>query len=214
MKKQAFVILSFIEKIDETQLLNLAKAADAVICADGGQMIAREYGIIPDCVIGDFDSTKDFERFSCKYITLPTEKNLTDAEAAINYAIESGFSVVTVYGGIGGRLDHTLGNIGLLEKYTSTLESIIFIDGKNYITLLDSNKKSEFRINRDNRYKYLSFMSLDKAAIDVSITGAKYELNHATISRASTLCISNEFNSGFIIVKIGAGKILLIKSNE
>lgn len=214
MKKKAFIILSFVENLDKNQLLDFAENSDCVICADGGQVIARKYGIVPDCVIGDFDSTENFERFSCLYITFPIEKDLTDTEAAINYAIEDGCSSITIYGGIGGRLDHTVGNIGLLEKFSLSLDHLEFIDGKNKISLINSAKDTDISVTCNNRFKYISLMPLDECAKDISISGAKYELSHIDILRASTMCISNEFKDDIINIHIGDGKVLLIQSNE
>ena len=113
MYNKALIILSFVEKIDVSHLNAISSISDYIICADGGVDIAKTYGIMPDCVIGDFDSTINSNRLDCLYITLPSEKDFTDTEAAINHAIELGIRDITVYGGIGGRLDHTLGNVGL-----------------------------------------------------------------------------------------------------
>nr|WP_298874912.1 thiamine diphosphokinase [uncultured Mogibacterium sp.] len=214
MYNTALIILSFIEKTNVSQLNASSSASDYIVCADGGVDVATQYGIRPDCVIGDFDSTNTNNRLDCLYITLPSEKDLTDTEAAINHAIELGISDITVYGGIGGRLDHTLGNVGLLEKYLGRLEHLKFIDGKNSMQLLDSEVCSSAMLTPDSSYKYFSLIPLDSTAEGVTITGAKYCLDNVSISRSSTLCISNEISCSHAHISVRSGKVLLVRSGE
>lgn len=214
MYNTALIILSFVEKIDISRLNTLSCTSDYIICADGGVDIANTYGIRPDCVIGDFDSTVMSNRLDCLYITLPSEKDLTDTEAAINHAIELGIRDITVYGGIGGRLDHTLGNVGLLEKYIGKLDHLEFMDGKNSMQLLDSESCNSILLTHTSAYRYFSLVSLDSIADGVSITGAKYNLDNASISRASTLCISNEIILNQAHISVHHGKVLLIRSGD
>lgn len=214
MYSTALIILSFVEKIDVSQLNSLSSANDYIICADGGVDIAKTYGIRPDCVIGDFDSTNTSDRLDCLYITLPSEKDLTDTEAAINHAIELGITDITIYGGIGGRLDHTLGNIGLLEKYLGNLEHLEFIDGKNSMQLIDSETCNSVTITPNSAYKYFSLLPLDSTANGVTVTGAKYNLDNASICRSSTLCISNEISRSHAHISVRSGKFILARSGE
>lgn len=214
MYSTALIILSFVEKTNVPQLNALSSTSDYIVCADGGVDVANMYGIRPDCVIGDFDSTNTNKRLDCLYITLPSEKNLTDTEAAINHAIELGINDITIYGGIGGRLDHTLGNVGLIEKYQGKLERLEFIDGKNSMQLLDSEVCSSALLTPDSSYKYFSLIPLDSTAEGVTITGAKYCLDNVSISRSSTLCISNEISCRSAHISVRSGKVLLVRSGE
>ena len=105
-----------------------------IICADGGLLIAREIGLSPDLLIGDYDSMDipDIDGI----IKLPMEKDMTDTEAAIDLAVFYGATHVTILGGLGGRFDHTMGNLGMLAKYCDKLEHIAFVDGQNYIFMM------------------------------------------------------------------------------
>lgn len=214
MYNTALIILSFVEKIDVSHLNTISSISDYIICADGGVDIAKTYGIMPDCVIGDFDSTINSNRLDCLYITLPSEKDFTDTEAAINHAIELGIRDITVYGGIGGRLDHTFGNVGLLEKYLGKLDHLEFMDGKNSMQLLDGETCSSTILTPVSTYRFFSLVSLDSAADGVSITGAKYNLDNASISRASTLCISNKIILKQAHISVHRGKVLLVRSAD
>ena len=104
------------------------KPDDYIICADSGYDRAKAFGITPDIVIGDMDSTKEAE-IPFEKIVYPVRKDFTDSEIAVNYAIEKGFEEVLMFGMIGTRMDHTLASISLLSK----LQNAVIIDANNEI---------------------------------------------------------------------------------
>lgn len=211
MQNTCLILLSYMECVTPDMAQDLAETADYIIAADGGQNRAREFGLQPDCVIGDFDSTTLDEDFDCIYITYPAEKDLTDTEAALTHALEKGCRNVILLGGMGGRLDHTMGNIGLLDKYYSSFDHMEFIDGKNRMELL---KDSERTLKRDARYKYFGLVSLNAEASGIDIRGAKYELTGASLERASTLGVSNEFKEDTVEICVQEGILLIVRSAD
>jgi thiamine pyrophosphokinase len=213
MAENCLIILSYIEDLDRSQALSMAEEADYIICADGGQTVARKLGIRPDCVIGDFDSTFDTEEFDCLYITYPAEKDLTDTEAALGHASEIGAKKVRILGGIGGRLDHTMGNVSLLLKYSDSGMDVEFTDSMNSMRLLSN---CSYSFIPDPRFRYFALCSLDDTAEGVTVTGAKYPLDDFTLRRDTTLGISNEFAAGSseVTVTVRNGRILLIRSSD
>lgn len=211
MQNTCLILLSYMECITPDMAQELAETADYIIAADGGQNRAREFGLQPDCVIGDFDSTTLNEDFDCLYITYPAEKDLTDTEAALTHALEKGCRNVILLGGMGGRLDHTMGNIGLLDKYYNSFDHMEFIDGKNRMELL---KDSGRTLKRDARYKYFGLVSLNAEASGIDIRGAKYELTGASLERASTLGVSNEFSEDTVDIYVREGTLLIVRSAD
>lgn len=211
MQNTCLILLSYMECVTPDMAQELAESADYIIAADGGQNRAREFGLQPDCVIGDFDSTTLNEDFDCLYITYPAEKDLTDTEAALTHALEKGYRNVILLGGMGGRLDHTMGNIGLLDKYYSSFDHMEFIDGKNRMELL---KDSGHTLKRDARYKYFGLVSLNAEASGIDIRGAKYELTGASLERASTLGVSNEFSEDTVEICVREGTLLIVRSAD
>lgn len=211
MQNTCLILLSYMECVTPDMAQELAESADYIIAADGGQNRAREFGLQPDCVIGDFDSTTLNEDFDCIYITYPAEKDLTDTEAALTHALEKGCRNVILLGGMGGRLDHTMGNIGLLDKYCNSFDHMEFIDGKNRMELL---KDSGRTLKRDARYKYFGLVSLNAEASGIDIRGAKYELTGASLERASTLGVSNEFSEGTVEICVREGTLLIVRSAD
>lgn len=211
MQNTCLILLSYMECVTPDMAQELAETADYIIAADGGQNRAREFGLQPDCVSGDFDSTTLNEDFDCIYITYPAEKDLTDTEAALTHALEKGCRNVILLGGMGGRLDHTMGNIGLLDKYYNFFDHIEFIDGKNKMELL---KDSGRTLKRDARYKYFGLVSLNAEASGIDIRGAKYELTGASLERASTLGVSNEFSEDTVEIYVREGTLLIVRSAD
>ena len=90
------------------------KSDDLVIAADGGYKSALENGINPDIVLGDFDSL-GFVPDANNVIELPVEKDDTDTLAAVRIALGKGYKTIYIYGGLGGRTDHTIANIQTLS---------------------------------------------------------------------------------------------------
>ena len=211
MQNTCLILLSYMECVTPDMAQDLAETADYIIAADGGQNRAREFGLQPDCVIGDFDSTTLDEDFDCIYITYPAEKDLTDTEAALTHALEKGCRNVILLGGMGDRLDHTMGNIGLLDKYYSSFDHMEFIDGKNRMELL---KDSGHSLERDPQYKYFGLVSLNAEASGIDIRGAKYELTGASLERASTLGVSNEFKEDTVEIRVQDGTLLIVRSAD
>ena len=119
--------LIFTAKIDYTGLPSNFKFGtyDNIIAADAGYDNALECGFIPDIIIGDFDSTNSKNTLSSndlssKVIVLPCEKDMTDAEAALDEAVNLGCDDILIIGGLNSRFDHTMGIICILAKYASS----------------------------------------------------------------------------------------------
>lgn len=127
----------------------LAEAASAyVVAADGGARLARHYGLKVQRVIGDMDSLSAAEldalvQAGAEVQRHPEEKDETDLELALLWAVEAGAQWIRVIGGIGGRFDQTLGNVYLLalpalagcdvRLVTPTQEIYVLRPGENYL---------------------------------------------------------------------------------
>ena len=94
----------------------LLREGDLWIAADGGSRHALALGRAPDVVIGDLDSLPDPVRDSLlragtKIQSFPAEKDETDLELALAYAVREGCSSIRILAGLGGRTDQTLANL-------------------------------------------------------------------------------------------------------
>ena len=96
----------------------LAEGPDLIIAADGGGQYLHDIGRFPHILMGDFDSLapeiyQEICRAGVELLTYPIAKDQTDIELAVDLAVARGATGIRILGGIGERLDHTLGKTGL-----------------------------------------------------------------------------------------------------
>lgn len=186
-----------------------------VIAADKGYKYAFQLGISPDLIIGDFDTATSpaVTEKKKELIILPPEKDMTDTEAALDIAATKHPSSITILGGLGGRFDHTMGNIALLSKYDLPIK---IKDEKNSVTLL---RPGEYFVAKDD-YKYISLVPFTPSVSGLSISGVKYTLKDAELTHDNTLGISNEItetssNTSLTCeISFKTGKLLVCQSND
>lgn len=185
-----------------------------VICVDGGAKHIRKLGLIPDVLIGDLDSItkEDFQYLSqlnVKVVKYPREKDMTDTEIAVNFALESGCTEIIIMGGIGTRLDHSLGNILLMRKLLDKGINCVIVNEHNEITLV----KDKISILREEGFK-LSLLPLTDIVEGIKTKGLYYELDYEDLEIGSTRGISNEFNADEAEISIRSGILMVIKSRD
>lgn len=182
------------------------------IGVDAGTLTILESGLTPNFVIGDFDSVTEVEFENIrKYemLKFSSEKDQSDLELALDWAILNDQDPIVIFGATGNRLDHELVNIMLLTKYSEKRE-IWVKDKKNELTVLFSGKHELIR----NNMKYISFISLDERLQKVSFTGLKYPLDDSEILRNSTLGLSNEFVAPVCTILFETGICLVVRSSD
>lgn len=182
---------------------------DFYICADSGMKNANLLSIIPHVVIGDFDSFKDPVPDTAIKIIHPPEKDKTDTELAVEYALEHNFDEIEIWGGTGGRLDHTIANIYILLKIYKAKANGALKDGKNKAIITDANI-SVLKEDED----YVSVFPLFGSAEGVTLVGAKYPLVSHKLSAGDILGISNEIVGNRIDISLKRGWLLIITSKE
>ena len=196
----------------ERLLRDYLKTMDFIIAADRGSECLYNYGIIPDLLLGDFDSVKkeilDAAKLQIKEVLeFPPEKDYTDTEIAIIEAIKRGAKKIYLFGAIGSRMDHTLGNIGLLlttKKRGATLE---IIDDNNRLYLGEKKMKLFGKYGEN-----ISFHALCDKVKSFKIMGAKYNLETYDISLLDPRAICNEFVDTPIEISFEEGELLILHS--
>lgn len=193
---------------EKTSLYEKPCEGDMVIAADGGLRWLRELRIVPDYVIGDFDSLGESpvntsENTSEKVMTLPCEKDTTDLYEAAEAGIKKGCKSFFIYGGTGGRLDHTLANIQLLASLAERgLKGIIF--GEGYGITAVKNEKITLS---GKKGEYVSVFSLTDISEGVDLKGLKYELSDYTLTNTFPLGVSNEFTDKTAMISVRKGTL-------
>lgn len=191
---------------------------DFIICADSGYITAKRFGFVPDLLVGDFDSldlsTVDKNELEkIEKITVPAVKDDTDTQLAVDIAISRGANKITIIGGLGGRLDHTLSNVFLLEYIYDKGIDCVLTDGQSVGRILVAHGEEQKLIVK-KKYKYLSLLSLSDKCVGVGVTGVFYPLSDANICRKYSYAISNEITSDYATVSLKSGRMLIVESRD
>ncbi len=187
----------------------LINDSDTVICADGGCLSAQKMGIVPDVVIGDFDSFPQDEAVAkSEKIVLPIEKDKTDTHECVCFAIEHGFDEILLLGAIGTRLDHTIANIHLLKIALDNNVKMKIVDEHNEVYLTDSEITLE-----KSEGQHVSVLPIGKAE-GISSKGLYYPMIDAKMEFGNPYGVSNEFNSDEATVRVKNGLLLVILSRD
>lgn len=184
-------------------------AEDFFVFCDGGLKHAEGLGVVPDLIVGDFDSFPRDEaaKSGAEMITLPCEKDDTDTVFAVKEVLARGFTEFLIVGVVGQRLDHTLGNLSLLLMLEKAGAMGKIIDDYSEIELV-SDKTAYI----DDSFSYFSVLSVGGDACGISEKNAKYPLENARISSEYQYGISNEVLPGKTAeISVKSGRLLLIK---
>ena len=238
---QSDFALDFLKKNAE----KAGKEKIRLIAADRGLEFFLEQQILPDVVIGDFDSLseegKEFlevpagiktiseipyggmtnwkvqkqtgeEKKEVEIIRLRPEKDDSDTQSAMNYAIRTGAKEIAILGVTGKRVDHLMANFGLLVLAQKQGASVTLVDSYNYMKLVSSGtvlRKSE------QFGKYVSFFQLGGDVTGLTLEGFKYPLSnyHLTVAD-SGLTVSNEISSESAKIIYDKGTLLMIMSRD
>lgn len=183
-KKICFIFGAGEQKIPK----NKFPTPDFIIASDGGYKVLEEYKIVPDLLVGDFDSLSYVP--NCDIKKLNVEKDETDTFICINEAIKLGANEIFLFCCTGGRIDHTFANIQSLIYIAKNNAMGYLIDGDYIITALPVSKELAFS---EKASGIISIFSADTEVCDVSILGLKYALNSGKLTNYFPLGVSNQF---------------------
>ena len=181
------------------------KNGDFLIAADGGYRYCKQNNLIPDVVIGDFDSLGHIPDGD-NIIKLNPVKDVTDMHAAAQVGIEKGFCEFAIYGATGGRIDHTLANVQLVASLSQKGYKTSLIDGKVIITALTDGS-----IYFDSSCSgYISVFSHTDKCEGVTISNMKYTLENGMLTNSFSLGVSNEFIGKDSRVTVEKGTAIIV----
>ena len=182
----------------------LPEQNDLVIAADSGLKTVERLGLSPDLIVGDFDSLGRVPTGK-NVVTLPVEKDVTDAAAAVAEGRARGFGRFFFVGCTGGRPDHTFAAYQLLADLAARGEhGLVFGDG---FTVTSINDGSLAFPARDGGT--LSVFAVGGDASGVTISGAFYPLSDATLAPTFPLGVSNSFTGKPVTVEVKHGTLLV-----
>ncbi|KAF0820318.1 MULTISPECIES: thiamine diphosphokinase [unclassified Cytobacillus] len=199
-------------------LSSLNDTAVIWVGVDRGVLTLIQRGIQPQKAFGDFDSVstdelliieenvKELNRFK-------PEKDETDMELALNWALGQKPEKVRLLGATGGRLDHLFANIQLLIKpaLAEFLVPVEIIDKTNMVYI---KTPGQYSIKKYSEFKYISFVPITMEIKGLTLRNFKYPLTDRTVFAGSTLCISNELIDDCGTFSFTEGILMVVRSKD
>lgn len=181
-----------------------------IICADGGAQVARNWGLSPAVIVGDQDSidteTKNYwAEKRVPFLKFPVAKDKTDLDLAVDYAINEGVKEIILTGGWGSRIDHSLGNVGLLYSLAKRGITNSLVTKESSLFACFGQFAASVQVG-----SIISLLPLTPVVHNVTSKGLRYSLEGVNLSKGSTLGISNEAVAKKIQLKFASGILLVV----
>ncbi|MBC8335038.1 MAG: thiamine diphosphokinase [Anaerolineales bacterium] len=183
-----------------------------MIAVDGGTRHLLALGLLPSVVIGDLDSLDPahlltLEKNHVEIIQHPKDKDETDLELALNYALDLGYRNIRLVAALGGRLDHTLGNLSLLTNPSLAGLELRIEDGVEEAFFVRRQAQIHGRAGET-----VSLLPWNGDVTGIQTEGLRWPLRHETLKAHKTRGISNEMVSDVAKISIDSGLLLCIHS--
>ncbi len=216
---------------------------DYMIAVDHGYDHCAALGLWPDILMGDLDSVgamPSTEGTALQIIPFEPEKDDTDLRLAAKHALGMGASAIDIICAGGGRLDHFMGNLSLLEflQEESPATAARILDEGNVIRLLVAEREvaretrgmpqgaaentatgaaqgatqRQTPTRYPRRSKYISLIPISET-ICFTGEGLKYPAQRLTVQRSNMISISNEAVGDAYAITLHSGKALLIEAD-
>lgn len=182
---------------------------DKIIAVDSGFDHCVALDLEPDVLVGDMDSIASYEREQLGDIDIieaNPEKDDTDLKLAVNHAIEQGATAITFAGATGGRIDHFLNNLSIMEYTYHKGMTCEMLDEVNRITILEGEK------SYTNISKYVSLIPITDT-ITVSGQNIKYPMDKLVVHKDNIISVSNEATGDIFVLNVIEGKAFVIQAD-
>ena len=178
-----------------------------VICADGGYETALKLGVVPDLVVGDFDSAQKRPPASLRTLVLPVEKDVTDTMFAALKGLAKGLRDFVLLGCLGGpRFDHSLASIETLLYLRDHGAWGFLADERTKVFLL---REEKLRITK-LKGATVSVFPYGCPTCTVTYTGLQYPLTRGSLTVGGLLMgVSNSIVSDDAEIKVHSGTALV-----
>lgn len=205
--------------INDTFALSVLELYESkrIIGVDRGVEFLYRNKILPDYIVGDFDSISDeIIHYYREETKVPIReynpvKDASDTEIAIRLAITLGCDKMIILGGTGCRIDHVWANVQSLEIARKAGIQAEILDSCNRIRLCEG----EIRLKKKEAFgQYFSLFPFGGEVEDLTIKGAKYPLEHHHLLPNDSLCVSNEIQDEELVVTFGFGTLILMETKD
>lgn len=182
---------------------------DYSIACDKGLEYANQLGIVPDLIIGDFDSySGSIDRNANNVMVYPSQKDDSDTMLAIKHAISNGYTHIYIICALGGRLDHTIANLQSMN-YVADKGGIceIISENEHLITFTGPSISLPYKEGYS-----LSLYSMSDTCTNVCISGAGYNAENIALTNTFPIGLSNYWAEDNVTLSIESGIVLISMS--
>lgn len=177
---------------------------DLVIAADGGLKHTQTLGIVPDVILGDFDSLGFTPEGANVF---PVEKDDTDAMLAVRHGLAKNCNTFFLYGSLDGpRLDHAIANFQTLQ-FLADQGAVGYLIGKDFMLTVLKNGSLTFPAGCTGT---VSVFCLGADATGVNLEGLYYPLKDGTLTAGFPLGVSNHFTGDAAKISVQNGSLLIL----
>ena len=176
-----------------------------VIAADQGLRHLEAAGIAPDLIVGDFDSLGTVPQ-GANVIRHPVEKDDTDMMLAVKTGLERGCRTFVLYGGLGGRLDHTYANFQTLT-YLARRGAVGYLVGEDAVAAAVTAGALDFPERMEG---WIGVVCPGGEGRGVEIRGLYYALHDSVLTSGFPLGASNHFTGQAASVSAREGTLLVM----
>lgn len=213
-KQPRFVIFANGLVPDPDKVRALLRSGDHIVCADGGTRLALALGLHPEILIGDLDSIVGADRRRVEQINVPIrtfspDKDETDLELALDHALQGNPAAILIIGAVGGRLDHTLGNIALLSDSRLSGIDCRIDDGVEEVILCRTSAEVLGKAG-----DLVSLIPWGRLAMGVRTDGLRWKLVGDTLYPDRSRGISNELLAERAIIHMEPGMLIVVHSRR
>jgi thiamine pyrophosphokinase len=185
-----------------------------VVAADSGLRVADALGMHVDLLVGDRASADPALIYAAIATGTtverhPAEKDATDLELAFDAALARGARRIVLVDGGGDRLDHLLGNVGLLgspalagvqvEAYVGTTRIAVARGGEPPIDIVGPPGS------------LVTLLAVGSPARGIVTEGLRYPLRSEELEPGTTRGVSNELVGDSASVRLEGGTLLVVQ---
>lgn len=188
-------------------LVRRVEHATAVFAADGGANALARIGVRPEAVIGDLDSIRAGVRrwIGEERMLVRPDQDRTDLDKALEELLDhQGLPGLTVLGALGGRLDHAMGNLGLLASRAAG-ERLLYLDTASR-TLAVTGSTALAAVPGET----WSFWTFDPA-VRVSLAGVRWPVEDRPLGVLTRPSLSNEANADTVRIRVDGGAAVVLR---
>lgn len=191
-----------------------------MVAADRGMGFFYEQNMMPNYIVGDFDSAdpeilRSFQELDKArrpvILQFQPEKDETDTELAIRIAIQQGCDVIHLLGATGSRVDHMIGNLHLLGAAMAQGVECRMVDTNNRIRIICQG----ITLKREEQFgNYVSLFPFTPQVKGLTLAGFKYPLENYTLECYHSLGVSNEIEKEEAEISFREGVLLVVESKD